>query len=448
MHGQDTWTSISAALEWDQSNIGKAGGCACAPVCPLPPEAGRGGTPGAATPGPHGTASPRAGTGGGGWAGGAAPRCCGEWACGRAPWPPTASRTPAWPVPGVSAGATLAPRDSAGVTQGLGAPWPRQPHYRPPDGCCRAMAASQPRQGRRRPPFVIGDGRSALGLSFLPFIFPLPSGKQYLSAYIMLASLERPAASAADLSPLLRAVPGGAGGSERRSRAQGPSGSHAARPGPSPAPAPATAWERADLAPAPRGAPGWGPCAGSSVASRGASHRPFRAAVPGDGDPHPAEPGCLHRPGHAGQGHPLSRCSPSPRPAPGHGLAALPASSPLAVGGLAPSPLARSQHGPCRGWGLGCTRSRGEPAATASGAAGLPAPLPTLRSPLRVPAGWVPWGWGAGRDGERALLRARAQGSKDGCCGHTCTHPRLCRVSVGVTRTPHARDGAGCCSLC
>lgn len=100
--------------------------------------------------------------------------------------------------------------------------------------------------------------------SLFSLFFSLPSGKQYLSAYIMLASPERPAASAADLNPLLRTVPGGAGGSERRSHAQGPSGSHAAWPGPSPAPA-------GNTGPRPHAVPEmeslcWEQC--------GASHRP------------------------------------------------------------------------------------------------------------------------------------------------------------------------------
>lgn len=134
--------------------------------------------------------------------------------------------------------------------------------YQPPDGCCWAMAVSQPRQGRGGPPFIIGDRHTTLGLSFLPF-FPLPSGKQYLSAYIILASPERPAASAADLSPLLRTVPGGAGGSERRSRAQGPSGSHAAWPCPWPAPA-------GNTRPRPHAVPGMGsPCWERCGASHG-----------------------------------------------------------------------------------------------------------------------------------------------------------------------------------
>lgn len=122
--------------------------------------------------------------------------------CQSPPQLPKASGTPVWPVLGVSAGAVLARRDTA-VTRGPGAPRPRQLCYQPPDGCCWAMAVSQPRAGQGGPPFIIGDGHSALGLSFLPF-FSLPSGKQYLSAYIMLASPERPAASAADLNPLLR----------------------------------------------------------------------------------------------------------------------------------------------------------------------------------------------------------------------------------------------------
>lgn len=182
--------------------------------------------------------------------------------CQSPPQLPKASGTPVWPVLGVSAGAVLARRDTA-VTRGPGAPRPRQLCYQPPDGCCWAMAVSQPRAGQGGPPFIIGDGHSALGLSFLPF-FSLPSGKQYLSAYIMLASPERPAASAADLNPLLRTVPGGAGGSERRSHAQGPSGSHAAWPGPSPAPA-------GNTGPRPHAVPEmeslcWEQC--------GASHRP------------------------------------------------------------------------------------------------------------------------------------------------------------------------------
>lgn len=222
------------------------------------------------------------------------------------------------------------------------------------------------------------------------FFFPLPSGKQYLSVYIMLASPERPAASAADLSPLLRTVPGGAGGSERRSRAQGPSGSHAAWPGPSPTSALAsTAWERA--APAPTRRPGLAsPC----WERRGIAWRvplpTTQAAAPGDGDPRPAEPGCLRLPGHADHGHPLSQCSPlllaRPSSRPWARCFPCPASSParsqLAVGGLAPSPLTRSRHGPCHGQELGCTRSRGKPAAGAGGAAGCRCkevcPLPFL----------------------------------------------------------------------
>lgn len=139
------------------------------PTCP--PQAGRGETPGEAMPGPHGTASPRVGTGGGRRAGRGSPRCCGEQVCGRAPRPSKASGTPAWPVPGVSAGAMLAGRDSTGVTPRPGAPWPHQPCYQPPDGCCRAMATSQPRAGRGGPPFISGDGHSALGLSSPWFVF-------------------------------------------------------------------------------------------------------------------------------------------------------------------------------------------------------------------------------------------------------------------------------------
>lgn len=99
--------------------------------------------------------------------------------------------------------------------------------------------------------------------SLFSLFFPLPSGKQYLSAYIILASPERPAASAADLSPLLRTVPGGAGGSEHRSRAQGPSGSHAAWPCPWPAPA-------GNTRPRPHAVPGMGsPCWERCGASHG-----------------------------------------------------------------------------------------------------------------------------------------------------------------------------------
>lgn len=58
------------------------------------------------------------------------------------------------------------------VTRGPGAPRPRQLCYQPLDGCCWAMAVSQPRAGQGGPPFIIGDGHSALGLSFLPFFFP------------------------------------------------------------------------------------------------------------------------------------------------------------------------------------------------------------------------------------------------------------------------------------
>lgn len=436
--------------------LAKWGAVPLPPPFPAHPRLGDGG--------PHGTASPRAGAGGGGRAGGGSPRCCGEWVSGRAPRPPKASRTPGWPVLGVSAGAVLALRDGAGVTQGPGAPRPRQPRYQPPDSHCRAMAASQPQTGKGGAALRHRGWPLSPGPLYSPFFFPLPSGKQYLSAYIMLASPERPAASAADLSPLLRAVPGGVGGSECRSRAQGPSGSHTVWPGPSPAPAPAAAWEHA--APAPRGAPGWGPCAGSSVASRGASHCPPQAAAPVDGDPHPAEPGCLHRPGHADHGHLLSRCSPSLRPpwlpSPSCGPTALPALPPPQ---LTPSsrwvawPPARSPapsmgHAAAGDWAAPSHGANLLPLPVVlprAGAGGLPTPLPSLRclrGPLLVQAGWVPQGRGAGRDGERVLLCASVQGSGDGCCGHTCTHPRLCRVSVGVTRTPHMRDGTGCRGLC
>lgn len=114
-----------------------------------------------------------------------------------------------------------------------------EPWLRPSPGQGRGAALHH-----RGPPLSPGP-------LFSPFFFPLPSGKQYLSAYIMLASPERPAASAADLSPLLRTVPGGAGGNERRSRAQGPSGSHGAWPGPSPAPA-------GNTRPRPHAVPGMG----------------------------------------------------------------------------------------------------------------------------------------------------------------------------------------------
>lgn len=311
----------------------------------------------------------------------------------QSPPAPKTTRTPARPVPGSLQGPCWH-RGAELASLGDRATWPRQPHYQPPDGCCWAMAASQPRgRAAGELPFVIRDGRSALGLFFLPgcfFFFPLPSGKQYLSVYIMLASPERPAASAADLSPLLRTVPGGAGGSERRSRAQGPSGSHAAWPGPSPTSALAsTAWERA--APAPTRRPGLAsPC----WERRGIAWRvplpTTQAAAPGDGDPRPAEPGCLRLPGHADHGHPLSQCSPlllaRPSSRPWARCFPCPASSParsqLAVGGLAPSPLTRSRHGPCHGQELGCTRSRGKPAAGAGGAAGCRCkevcPLPFL----------------------------------------------------------------------
>lgn len=148
---------------------------------------------------------------------------------------------------------------------------------------------------------------------FSRFFFPLPSGKQYLSAYIMLASPERPAASAADLSPLLRTVPGGAGGSERRSRAQGPSGSHGAWPGPSPAPA-------GNTRPRPHAVPGVGSLCWEQS---GASRCPRKLQQPrGTGAPvlH-----SLHRPG--GQIIPALPF-PALTPTAGHGPAVLPALPP------------------------------------------------------------------------------------------------------------------------
>lgn len=100
--------------------------------------------------------------------------CCGQ----STPQPQKASGTPAWPVPGVSAGAALAPRDSAGVTQGPAAPRPRQPCYRPPDSHCWAMATSQAQAGQGGPPFIIARAGTAtqhqVSLFSLFFFSPSP----------------------------------------------------------------------------------------------------------------------------------------------------------------------------------------------------------------------------------------------------------------------------------
>lgn len=156
--------------------------------------------------------------------------------CQSPPQLPKASGTPVWPVLGVSAGAVLARRghcrhSGTGSTAAASALLSAPRRLLLGHGCVpapgRAGGGHPSSSGTATQPWA----------SLFSLFFSLPSGKQYLSAYIMLASPERPAASAADLNPLLRTVPGGAGGSERRSHAQGPSGSHAAWPGPSPAPA-------------------------------------------------------------------------------------------------------------------------------------------------------------------------------------------------------------------
>lgn len=42
----------------------------------------------------------------------------------------------------------------------------------PQTAAARPWLCPSPGQGRGGPPFIIGDGHSALGLSFLPFFFP------------------------------------------------------------------------------------------------------------------------------------------------------------------------------------------------------------------------------------------------------------------------------------
>lgn len=145
------------------------------PTCP--PQAGTGGTPGAVMPGPHGTASPRVGTVGGCQAGGGSPHHCGEQVCGRAPQPPRPAGPQLGQSRGLCRGRAGTERQSwrhsgtesnVATSAPLSAPrWLLLGH-----GCvpARGRAAGEL-------PFVIRDGRSALGLFFLPgcfFFFPSP----------------------------------------------------------------------------------------------------------------------------------------------------------------------------------------------------------------------------------------------------------------------------------
>lgn len=347
---------------------------------------------------------------------------------------PKARGTPVWPVSGVSAGAVLARRNAA-VTQGPGGP--RQLCYQPPDGCCWAMAASQPRAGQGGRPSSSGTATQPWASLFSLF-FPLPSGKQYLSAYIMLASPERPAASAADLSPLLRTVPGGAGGNERRSRAQGPSGSHGAWPGPSPAPA-------GNTRPRPHAVPGMGslcweqwriPSPRNLQSRRGWALLSCTARTAREGRPEP----CLSQ---------RSPFPPSPRlpvmdPLFSQ-LCLLPGSLLLAVGGLIPRPLARSHPGPCRGrdflhpvTGPTCCRCRRCCQVPVPELCPLPFPPCTA---CGDPCFCRQGGCHSSRvHGECVLLRAPGMDAED-----TRVHIQTAPCIWGVMRTPHTRDGPGCC---
>lgn len=125
-------------------------------------------TPGAATPRSHGTARPTIDT----ELAGALRADVGTKFISKFPQLPKARETPVWPVSGVSAGAVLARRKAA-VTQGPGATRPRQLCYQPPDGCCWAMAVSQPRAGQGGCPSSSGTTTQPWASLFSLF-FPYP----------------------------------------------------------------------------------------------------------------------------------------------------------------------------------------------------------------------------------------------------------------------------------
>lgn len=271
------------------------------------------------------------------------------------------------------------------------------PWLRPSPGQGRGAALHH-----RRPPLSPGP-------LFSPFFFPLPSGKQYLSAYIMLASPERPAASAADLSPLLRTVPGGAGGNERRSRAQGPSGSHGAWPGPSPAPA-------GNTRPRPHAVPGMGSLCWEQWCIPSPRNLP---QPPGMGTPVLHSPHC---PGGQTRAVPVPALPfPALTPTAGHGPAVLPALPPP---WLPPARCGWPDPPPTRplpSWavprpglsapGHGANLLPLPAVLPGAGAGALPAPFPSLhclRGSLFLQAGWVPQQQGA-------WGMCAAAGSGDGC---------------------------------
>lgn len=161
----DTQVSTSEHRSGARVMLAKWGAVLAPPSCQ--PQAGRGNSPRVATPRPDGTASPSIDTGLAG------ALCADERTkfVSKSPQLPKARGTPVWPVSGVSAGAVLARRDTA-VTQGPGAPQPRQLSYQPPDGCCWAMAVSQPRAGQGGHPSSSGTATQPWASLYSLFFSP------------------------------------------------------------------------------------------------------------------------------------------------------------------------------------------------------------------------------------------------------------------------------------